>query len=239
MNPSFISLGFGVVWVLAWGVALYVALRGARWAVELLPFSRDRRDAIARSSPVIATIVIFLFAIFAARTLFDGDALPFAMVLLFVGFAAASWGAIRDFVSGVVLKAEDVCNVGDDVRIGGVEGRISKLGLRALTLQTHEGETAIVPYATIARESIVKTETVARGAAHVFGVRIAPAHSPAAARALVRRAALGSHWASIVREPEVAAGPDGELKVTIFALDLDHAPEVEAAVRRAVADMDQ
>ena len=52
---------------------------------------------------------------------------------------------------------------------------------------------------------------------------------------VIRETALLSHWSSIARPPEVVTTDDGELEVTIFAIDADRAPELERLLRRALA----
>lgn len=231
------AIALDVAWVLIWGALIYASLRGLRWFVDLLPLSRSRRELVARASPVIATLVALVFALFAAGSVFGGhpQALPFALVLVVAAFVAAGWSAIRDFVSGVVLKAEGVCDVGDHVRIGKLEGRIETMGLRAMTLETVDSDVAVVPYGTLARESIVRTHAVESGQAHAFRAPLPKSLSLAEARTRIRAAALGNHWASFVREPEIVGKDAGEIEVTVYALDPDRAPEVESAVRRALS----
>ena len=55
--------------------------------------------------------------------------------------------------------------------------------------------------------------------------------SPAELKARVRRSAMLVHWSAISRPPEVILG-DGHLEVTVYAIDPDRGPDIEAAVRR-------
>jgi hypothetical protein len=50
----------------------------------------------------------------------------------------------------------------------------------------------------------------------------------------VIRAAMRSHWASVVHAPKVERREGNHIEVSVYALDADHAPVVEAAVRRAL-----
>jgi hypothetical protein len=50
---------------------------------------------------------------------------------------------------------------------------------------------------------------------------------------LIRQRALNCHWSSLLREPDIEMRSGGLFDVTVYALDRDHGPEIEAAVRSA------
>ncbi len=197
--------------------------------------SRARRAAVVRARPVAGAIALLAFLLYAARTLL-GDrptALLVALGLVVVGFAVAAWPAFRDLLAGVVLKAGRVCQVGDHLRIGGVEGRVAHMGYRALVVETTRGDEAILPYSRVERDAVIRTRTLGGVVPHEFRVQPPARLRHAEARALVRHAALLSHWSVPAREPEIATAGEA-LDVTVFALDADHALEIEARVRRAL-----
>lgn len=231
--------GMELLWLLALGVALLGVLAAARWALDLVPMSKARRAAVARARPVAGAAALFVFLLFAARELLadHSTALLVAVGLVVVGFALAAWPAFRDLLAGVALKAGRVCQTGDHVRIGDIEGRVARMGYRAVVIETTRGDEAILPYSRVERDAVIRTRTLGGVVPHEFRVQ-APARLPhAEARALVRRAALLSHWSVPAREPEIAGSGDA-LDVTVFALDADHAPEIEARVRRALESRD-
>lgn len=213
----------GLLWVLGIGL-------------DYLPVGADRRETLSRARPLAGTLIVLLYLLFGTGVLFKAQParLPVALALVVVGFAVASWTVVRDVVSGVFLKAGRVCRVGDHVRIGSVEGRVERMGLFVVVIETREGDEAVLPYSGIARQSILRTPVIDSVTPHVFRVEAPAELQLPELRALVRRHALNSHWSSIAREPDVEATPDGALEVTVFSLDSDHAADVEAAVRRAL-----
>lgn len=142
---------------------------------------------------------------------------------------------MRDLLAGVALKAGRVCQVGDRVRIEGIEGRVARMGYRVLVLETTRGDEVVLPYGRVAREAVVRTRTADGVASHEFTLQLPPQLSTAEARERIRRAALLCHWAAVAREPEVAQTGDAELAVTVFSLDPEHATEIERAVRATLA----
>lgn len=219
------------------GLVLLVGiLRVLGVALDYVPVGTDRREALARARPLAGTAIVLLYVLFAAGVVFKEHPaqLPLALAFVVVGFVVASWTVVRDVVSGVFLKAGRVCRVGDHVRVGGVEGRVERMGLSVLVIETRDGDEAVLPYSSVARQSLLRTPVIDSVAPHVFRVERPAGLSIVELRSLVRQHALNCHWASIAREPDVETTEDGTLEVTVFSLDADHSPDVESAVRRAL-----
>jgi small-conductance mechanosensitive channel len=216
------------------GVALTAVLVAGHWVVGLLPMNRERRDAITRASPVIAVLFALIFSVFAAnRLLAEYPAyLPVALCLIAVGFVAAAWSAVRDTLGGVVVKAGRLCRVGDHVRVEGIEGRVTRMCLRVATVETREGDEALIPYARLTQAFVIRTGVVDGGAAHVFELDVPAKLSAGEVKDAVRQAALREHWASIACDPVITHTGGTRYEVAVFALDPDHGGDVEAAVRR-------
>ncbi len=233
------SIGFEVVMLLG-GAALLVLLVGAiRAVVEIIPVTRARREAFRRGLPMLATGLAVLYAVVCVRVLFAARP-GFAAVgtgVVLLGFGVLVYGPMRDVISGVVLEAGRVCQVGDHVRLDELHGRIIKMGLRVLVLETSEGEEAVIPYSRVARERLLRTSGVESVSPHVFRVRAPASLSLAETKSLIRKEALLVHWSAISRVPEVSVAAEG-IEVTVYAVDGDRGPDIEAMVRRALSRVD-
>jgi small-conductance mechanosensitive channel len=160
------------------------------------------------------------------------------LALVVAGFAFAAWPAARDVLAGVSLKAGRVCHEGDHVRFGDLEGRVVSMGYRVLTMETTNGDQAIVPYSRIAREALVRTRSLGGVSAHRFELDVATPGAFSELRSRIAEAALLSHWCAFTREPEVRPLGEGGVEVTVFSLDAHHGPDIEAAVRASLAPAD-
>jgi small-conductance mechanosensitive channel len=219
------------------GTLLLVAGWVYRSVIDFLPMGRTRREALDRGTPVLGTGAGLLYALYVARTLLEGhEEYLLGVLMLIVGaFVFASWFAIRDVINGMFLKAGRITSIGDHVRIGDVHGRVEHMGLRTMTVETSSGDEAILPYSTIARDSIMRTPSTENTALHTFAVGLPRGLSVVDAKTRIRHAALQNHWTSLVREPDISFGNDEQLEVSVFALDVDHGPAIETAVRAALA----
>lgn len=225
--------------LVAAGIALALLLRFGRAALDALPTSRARRAQIERISPVAGTAIAVLFAVMAARWILRTDdarawiALGAAVALVL----ALSWGPLRDVFEGVYLRAGKGLVVGDRIQVAGVRGRVQRLGLRGVHVEGN-GELAIVPYRTLTAQPLLRTPGVDHPAFHVFRVARPRGRSIADARRLIVETALLHHWASVARQPHVVATDDGELEITVFAIDPDRVTDLEHELREALESLE-
>jgi len=225
-----------LLWLALAGVALFVALRAVRWVLSVAPMKRSRVEAVERAWPFVAGAAAVAYLIFAVSTLF-GDVPgygPLAVAVVLGGLFAVVFPALRDLVSGAILRAGRACRVGDHVRVEGIEGRVTRLGYRVMVVQTRAGDDAIVPYSRVSASSVLRRPVLDHVAPRELTVPLPAGRSLAEARTQIRSAAMLAHWSSVTREPEVTLSEPDTLQVTVFALDDDYGPDVEQAVRAAL-----
>ncbi len=225
-----------VLRVLVYGGLLYAALRGARFGIDVAPLSALRREALRRAFPAFAGLcaVGYLLYVCGALTEPGTPAFWIAIAIVLLGSLGASWFALYDMVSGVFLKLGRVCQVGDYVRVGDVQGRVERMGARVLVVETARGEEAIIPYSRVVRDSVLRTPVSERGTLHVFELHLPGRPAVAETKRRIRESALLCHWAAVARDPEIAVLDADRYEVTVFALDADRVREVEEAVRAGV-----
>ncbi|MEZ4404255.1 MAG: mechanosensitive ion channel [Kofleriaceae bacterium] len=230
-----LAIDCGVVF----GGAVVVALvaRFANLVVEAVPMARARRALVARGRPLAVAVLAATYAVFATRWVLGGDDrrawIAFAVVL---GVAcAAAWSTLRDLIDGVVLRLGGSLEVGDRVDLAGVQGRILRLGARAVVIETVGGQLAVVPNRTAASSTIRREPISQQAGFHVFRVPLPPARSIPELKRGVHEAVLLCHWSSTRRPPQVSATDDGHLEVMVFPVDADHVAELERVVAAALA----
>jgi hypothetical protein len=228
-----------MILVLIYAAAFVVGLLAIRFVIEIAPVDRSRREAARRAMPVLAWAAALAFALLSVQTLLSEQPIvaAVAMVVVVAGFALASAPALRDVTAGVFLKAGQICREGDHVRAGDLEGRVAHMGLRVMVLETREGEEAIIPYGRLSRERLIRAPSLDAVSPHVFRLRL-PDGGGGDFKARIRRRALLCHWAAVSRDPEFLA-IDGHLEVTVYAIDPDRGPDIEAAIRADLEGPDE
>ncbi len=228
--------GWVVLFLCVGGAVLVGTLEILRRLLALVRFSRSRRELVDRSAPVVVGLVGVLYLLFALTYLFRDfpNYMPVVLTLVVGAVVAASWFAIKDLVSGVLLRAGGLCREGDHVRLESVEGVVREMGLRVMVVETKIGEEALVPYSAVARGSIVRASVGGEVAPHTFSLRVPEHVLMSEARSLIREAAWRSPWSSLGREPQVNLSEDHHFEVTIFSISGERVSTVEMDVRESV-----
>lgn len=215
--------------VLGWLFAGLVAL------VRLSPMPTTLKARLLRFSPAVELLVAVAYLASALAFLFDHDR-QFAWIVLslVIALTLLSWSALYDVISGVAFRVAEVCQPGDLVQVSDVEGRVLAVGTRSIVLQTRDGDEAVVPYGSIARRALRRTQSVHGAHVHAFVLDERVDEGFAELKRQVIDAAIRCHWSSVVHEPKVERREGTQIEVTVYAHDADHAPKVEAAIRRAL-----
>lgn len=217
------------------GALIALLLWGLGWLIRVAPIPRRRRRLLERLGPVFVVFVGLTFLISAVQELFGSHAatMPVVAGLLLLGFGAALFWPLRDLVAGISVRAGDVLRPGDEVEVGGVYGRVERLGYRSVVVLASQGEVTL-PYGAVARGAIIRAPGAHGATSHLFRVGPVAGLSALELRRAITEGALLCHWSSLSRPPEIRAAQDGGLDVTVFALHHAFGPEIEAAVRAHV-----
>ena len=109
-------------------------------------------DAGLRNSIATATSYVGFFAAAAAAFGFLGLSLEKIAIVagaLSVGIGFGLQSIVNNFVSGLILLWERPIKVGDLVVVGGDEGHVRKISVRATEIETFERSTIIVPNSSL------------------------------------------------------------------------------------------
>lgn len=211
-----------------WMVALITALAiVGSWLLARV--SRARAFAALRRWLPLALLVVWLgvVAIWLQRLIPDEGAqwLVRAAILLTLAAAALPW--LRNLVHAVVFGLEDRYRVGDDLRVGAIEGRLTAIHSRVVILRASEGTEIAIPHATLAREHVVRLNIDAHDAPCELSL-LAPSELDVhVAAELARTAAALSPYAAPRLEPRVfvlSDEPGAKLRVQLqgFVFDREH-----------------
>lgn len=161
-----------------------------------------------------------------------------AAVLLLV---LAGWFAIKDIISGVILKSEEVYEYGDWIKTRSVEGRIVTIGHRTLEIETEEGDRVKVPYSRLTQDFLAKSDHSDPAKAHTFQLALTRTIPVAEAVDSIRRAVLNAVWSSVKRDPQIEMRGEQNgsylYEITVYALDSRYFSAIEGDVRYKMSAM--
>lgn len=240
-EPAFQLSATGLIFFLAIGLGLFALMRGLHYLLEVSRVPKRRKATLGTALTVFETVLALGYVVSAVPMIFGGrsEYTPYYALLVAIAMLWIGWIAARDLVHGIFFKAGRACRVGEQVVLRGegddVRGRVSRLGYRALALTTSRGQEVLIPYGQVARRTVVREPTSAGAVRHTFRLAAPPGVSLGRVRDAAALAAFNCHWASASRELHVELVDGGALELGVYALDALHGPDVEAAVRGAVA----
>lgn len=219
------------------GVLLYLLIRVVRWGFPLLPIAPSLRARLSKMSPLAELVVWMIYVTSALAWSLKGN--PQMRMIALAGLVVlvllALWFAIRDYLSGVILRIEGHIAPDDEITVGDASGHVLALRARGVELEQAHGDTLFVPYRHVRDAKLLKRRRKLAVARHTFVIDIPASVTPTDARACIHEATLLSHWISPSDAPRIAALDHDTLEVTIYTLSDTHVADVESVVRDALA----
>ncbi len=178
------------------GFALFLLFRLLVWLSGRVVRSAVMRTGSKALLPVIELTAWIGYVFWGVHILFGGhlyyDIVITVMIVLLV-FAVA-WFVFRDFLAGVLLKAEKSLTPGQTIRtpLGG--GRIKRLGSRAVELINEQGETVRIPYSRLSNELLILPPGDEESRPHHLRILLPATLSPDAAQEVITRKLLAMPW---------------------------------------------
>jgi potassium efflux system protein len=118
-----------------------------RWlSDQLLPktsLDLGMQNSVVTLLGYVGGVLIFVLSLAALKV--DLQGITWMASALSVGIGFGLQAIVQNFISGLILLAERPVKVGDWVSIGGVEGDIRKINVRATEIQMSDRSTMIVP----------------------------------------------------------------------------------------------
>ncbi len=182
--------------VFAVAIALYLILRFVSTYFRVLTGKRKIRKIFLKVFPVVQMLLWFAFAFWAFEQLFIGmvayPVLTGSLIILMVGLFG--WYFLRDFISGIILKAENAFETGQQIRTAEVSGTIKKLGYRSMGIVTSEGELVKIPYSLLTSQKIVKPADTGNWVEQLIRLKISSAYPPEKIQNMLKIRILEMPW---------------------------------------------
>lgn len=192
--------------VLAVGLALAHLVRG--WVVRrYLPvtdWDAGVRNSVGTGVSYLGVGLAIISALAAMGLGFRQIALIASALSVGIGFGLQQ--VVQNFVSGLILLIERPVKVGDWVNVGGVEGDIRRIRVRATEIQTFDRTTVIVPNSDLITKQVLnKTLGDPRGRVQL-DISIANGADTSLAAATILSVAEG--LADVLKDPKPAVYVD-------------------------------
>jgi hypothetical protein len=212
----------------ALGWMLLLALAGAAvvltWLVRRAALAPALQPWVRWLHPLVVLVwlaAVGLTAMLALRV----DTLPqtAGRLALLVVLGVVTAPMLRDLLAGMVISFEGRHRVGDDIRVGALEGRIVALGLRAVVVRAHDGSELTLPNGRFSAADVARLNLPSGEAPFELEVELHREGGVEAATNELVDAAVLSPLAAPGSLPEVyvveADGPRLRLRMRVYVFD--------------------
>lgn len=194
--------------VFAFAIALYLIVRFVSIYFRVLTGKRKIRNIFLKFFPLVQMFLWFAFAFWAFEQMFFGMATYPILIgsLIILLICLFGWYFLRDFISGIILKAENAFESGQQIRTAEVSGTIKKLGYRSMGIVNNEGELVKIPYSLLTSQQIVKPAETGNWVEQLFRLNISSDYPPEKIQDMLKTRLLEMPW--------IVADDSLELKIT-------------------------
>lgn len=178
-------------------------------------------------------LAIVLLAVLVVIVVGDRSGPGLIFVAVALGVVLVGRDVLRDYLSGVRVRAGRLVEQGDALTVGDVDGVVSRIGRLSLSIEDERGS-VVVPHTRVA-SAVVRQRTQRSGARpHRFEISWSGPTGQVRAATVVERAALLDPWCAAGHDILIEPLGPRRIAVTVHALDGTHAFAIEATMRRAL-----
>lgn len=186
-------------------VVLFILLRISFIFINYLLTGSKIRQRILRIFYLLQIIVWFTFLVLALnltsfQPLIYNPVFLAAVGLIIILFSIT---AGKDIFAGIVLRIDESLSLNKSIKSSIASGRITKLGLRSVTLEPVNGEAIRIPYSQLASSSITISKTEAMFREFETELSIIPKISPEETKQLITKTVLNSTFSSASQSPTI------------------------------------
>ena len=121
---------------------------------ERTPFPEDIERLIVRVSKYVVYIIGILATISISG--FDLTSVIIGLGAFSIAVSFAMSTVVQNFVSGVLVQADNAFKVGDEIKVQTFEGKVVKISIRTTIIEDKEGNTIFIPNSIFITNPVIR-----------------------------------------------------------------------------------
>jgi len=182
--------------ILALAIALIIFLRAASYLLSVIAIQRRIKIILLRIFPVVEMFLWISYIFLASHRLFKDIAvyrlLTGSMIIVLI--VIVGWYVMRDFISGIILKAEYAFEPGQTIKTSLGSGIITKLSYRSMEIVTREGETIKIPYTLLSSQPVTIPADHGKWTGQVIRIKVSSRYQFEEIQNMLKRRMLEMPW---------------------------------------------
>jgi small-conductance mechanosensitive channel len=194
-----------LITIITIGLVLFVNIRILMYFTRIASKRTQINKLLIRIIPVFEFILWTAYVFWAAYVLFEEYSfLPALLAVMgFILSIAIGWYIVRDLVSGMILKTENVFETGQYLKTDFSEGMIKKIGYLSLEMETTKGETIKIPYSKLSNQILIRPQKESSNKYALITLEISKKHNHTDIKEKLPKALNSTPWVIYSRPPEV------------------------------------
>ena len=205
-------------------VILFLLLRLFFKSLRIFDIRYNTSLSYQRFFPVVEMLVWLSFIYWALEQILVEPLYftVFFITISVIGLAWIGWYAARDYIAGIILRSQDVYEVGHQLATGRIVGKIIKIGYLNIELQKGDGTVLKVPYSKIAGNVHYNKDENKLVNTYKFSLKVSSRALLEGALEKIKRSVLNSPWHASHVSPQInkVAESDGmaDLEIVVSAV---------------------
>jgi small-conductance mechanosensitive channel len=193
------------IYYFLFAIGIFVVLRYLSRVVGSVTSNRAIYKILIRLFPVVELLVWLAFGLWAINRLFsDFVYYPVLVSAVAVGIVlVVGWYFLRDFISGIILKAEIPFEKNQHIGVADHQGMLRKVGYRSIEIETHRGELIKIPFSKLASGAIHLFNKNDSLQSHELSLTVSSSIPMQEVRDRITKSLLLLPWVAINKEPSI------------------------------------
>lgn len=193
------------IYYFLFAIGIFVVLRYLSRVVGSVISNRAVYKILIRLFPVVELLVWFAFGLWVINRLFSNFIYyPMLVSAVAVGIVLIiGWYFLRDFISGIILKAEIPFEKNQHIGVLHYQGVLRKIGYRSIEIEIHNGELIKIPYSHLAAGAIHLYNNNDSLQTHELSLSVSSAIPMQEARDRITKALFLLPWVAVNKDPSI------------------------------------
>jgi small-conductance mechanosensitive channel len=220
------------------GLGLFTFFRlSSRFAGSLV-MKRKSLKFILRILPFVEFLAWTVFALWMLKTFlseWEGYSLLTTAIITIVILTIA-WYFLRDFIAGIIMKAENAFTLNQQMNTPEISGTIKKIGYRSLEVECESGQFSKVPYSRLSGQIFSIQAPAETMLAHELVLQLPASQNIEDVKEQIVKELLLLPWVSVNHDPVIKtiqeSGETITLKISYHTSNDNMASDINQHIRK-------
>jgi len=216
---------------------LFILFRIITYFIPVVIKKKKYSKLFKRNLPIMEFVIWLLFSIYSFKSLLAKNQY-FAIVIFVVMLVIAIFSVrifLKDYISGIIVKADTSIMLGDTITSSGFTGIITKFNYRTLELELQNKSSVKIPFTEILNNVLIREKQSQSISGYLFKVSTSKKQSIETLIKDIKQSIILLPWSSVKQEPVIKVVSETNntynLQLTVYAYNKDMYFKIEKHIK--------